>query len=163
MPSTAGQSEMQEKLEQELGADTLERARRKLIEFDLTVDLDNAVMSSAVKDQWSALAREAEGGKVTVIERRGVSLALIPVDKLMAMAATASTGRTMGDILDSFPGVDTDLVVRAHSLGGPVRTLKVPVGDPLSDGASPAPMRVAKAKAVLRPALRARALKAKAG
>jgi hypothetical protein len=108
---------MLEQLEQELGADTLERAQQKLTEFDLVVDLNSPVMSSTVKDQWSALAREAEGGKVAVIERRGVSLALVPVDKLMAMAATASKGRTMGDILDSFPGGPA-LVLRARSRSG---------------------------------------------
>jgi hypothetical protein len=154
---------MLQKLEQELGADTLERARQRLGEFDLVIDLGDSVMSSAVKDQWSALAREAEGGKVTVIERRGVSLALIPVDKLMAMAATASKGRTMADILDSFPGVDSDFILRARSSGGPVRTLTVPTGDPLSAGGSPAARPSAKSTGKLRRAVAARSVKAKAG
>lgn len=150
MAVNTGHSEMLEQLEQELGADTLERAQQKLTEFDLVVDLNSPVMSSTVKDQWSALAREAEGGKVAVIERRGVSLALVPVDKLMAMAATASRGRTMGDILDSFPGVDSDIVLRAHSRSGPVRTLAVPSGDPLSAAGERAARHAGKPGAKLR-------------
>ena len=119
------------KLENDLGPEEIERGFQRLVEFNLSVNPE-PIKSSNAKDQWSAIAKDAEGGTVTFIERRGVSLVVLPASKFIAMAAKALGKRTMGDIIDAYPGVDSRIVPRANSRGGPVRSLKLPDGEPVA-------------------------------
>lgn len=112
----------------DLGKDEIDRGLRRLTEFKLKCEVQT-LKSSQAKDQWSAIADKAEKGQVTFIERRGVTLAIVPVGKIVAMAARTPSQRTMGDILDAYPGVNAKEAPRATSRGGPVRSLRLPEGD----------------------------------
>jgi len=119
------------RLENDLGQEEIERGFQRLMEFNLSVNPE-VIKSSNAKDRWSAIAKDAEGGTVTFIERRGVSLVVLPASKLIEMAAKALGKRTMGDIIDTYPGVEGRVVPRANSRGGPVRSLKLPEGEPIA-------------------------------
>ena len=98
--------------------------------LDLHVS-SNTVTSSQAKDQWPMIAREAEQGVLTPIERRGgATLVVVPAEKLVQMAAHVPSEITFGDLLRNHPGVKADAVPRPRSSGGPVTRLRLPAGKP---------------------------------
>jgi len=98
--------------------------------LDLHVS-SNTVTSSQAKDQWPMIAREAEQGVLTPIERRGgATLVVVPAEKLVQMAAHVPSEMTFGDLLRNHPGVKADAVPRPRSSGGPVTRLRLPAGKP---------------------------------
>jgi hypothetical protein len=107
----------------------LEELRHDLPEEDIQRGLNRlsalvalegeALMFSDAKARWSAIGARADEGGATLIERRdGVTLLVIPFAKAVQMAASARSGRTMGDILRSFPGVSERDAPLIHARGG---------------------------------------------
>jgi hypothetical protein len=108
-----------EELQHDLSAEDIQRGLNRLSEF---VALEGeALMSSEAKAKWSAIGARADEGRGTLIERRdGVTLLVVPFTKAVQMAATVRGGRTMGDILRSFPGVNEREAPLVNARGGRV-------------------------------------------
>ena len=108
----------------------LRQAADRLAEMDLHLSA-TAVTSSQAKDQWPAIARDAEQGVLTPIERRGgATLVVVPAEKLAHMAAQVPSKITFGDLLRNHPGVKATAVPRPRSSAGPVTRLRLPAGKP---------------------------------
>ena len=126
MPVSQVPPALMDELQDEIGKDGIDRGFRRLNEFKFKYG--KTLKSSQAKDNWSSIAEQAEKGNVTFIERRGVMLAVVPVGKMVAMAAQMPSQRTMGDILDAYPGVNATAAPRATTRGGTVRSLRLPEG-----------------------------------
>lgn len=118
-----------EELQQNLPDEDIQRGLHRLAEL---VALEGeALMSSDAKAQWSAIGARADNGRGTLVQRRdGVTLLVVPFTKAVQMASTARSGRTMGDIRRSYPGVSESEAPRVNARGGRVWSPVLP--DPAS-------------------------------
>lgn len=108
-----------EELQQDLPEEDIQRGLDHLTE--LVAFEGEALMSSDAKAQWSAIGARADKGRGTLVRRRdGVTLLVVPFTKAVQMASTARSGRTMGDIRRSYPGVNESEVPRINARGGRV-------------------------------------------
>ncbi len=114
-----------EELKQDLPTEDIQRGLHRLNEV---APLEgDALMFSAAKLKWSAIGARADEGRATLVERRdGVTLLVVPFTKAVQMAATARSGRTMGDILRSFPGVSEREAPLINARGGRVWSPALP-------------------------------------
>jgi len=121
-----------EELLHDLSAENIQRGLNRLSEF---VALDGeTLMSSEAKAKWSAIAARANEGRATLIERRdGVTLLVVPFTKAVQMAATARSGRTMGEILRAFPGVNERDAPLVNARGGRVWSPVLPEPAPAKE------------------------------
>jgi hypothetical protein len=114
-----------EELQQDLGAEDIQRGWLRLSEV---VELDGeTLMFSEAKTQWSTIGARADLGGGTLVQRRdGVTLLVVPLTKAVKIAASARSGRTMGDILRSYPGVNEREAPRINARGGRVWSPALP-------------------------------------
>lgn len=119
MTETVLSAAVLDELKQGLPTEDIERGLHHLSEV---VPLEGEpLMFSAAKQKWSAIGARADQGRATLVERRdGVTLLVVPFTKAVQMAATARSGRTMGDILLSFPGVRESEAPLINARGGRV-------------------------------------------
>jgi hypothetical protein len=118
-----------EKLKLRLGQDALQRDCQVLSAACIEVKPDSLNLSQAKRD-WATITRDAEQGKVTVIERNGMKLILISADKLFDVAEQSRRERTFADMFAAYPGVATSESFDAHAPAGPVQELDLPAGEP---------------------------------
>lgn len=109
--------------------DQIERGKARLDLKRLKVD-PSPVPGSEIAIQWPNIERNADQGVITAIERRGVPLVILPITTLIGIVAMARGGRTVGEIMDGYSGVDLPRGLTAHAPGGPVQSLKMPKGEP---------------------------------
>ena len=112
-------------LQQDLQEEDIQRGLHRLCEV---VALEGeSMMFSEAKSKWSSIGARADKGGGTVVERRdGVTLLVVPLKKAVEIAASARSGRTIGDILRSYPGVHEREAPRIHARGGRVWSPALP-------------------------------------
>lgn len=118
-----------ESLKQRLDPLAIERDLQLFAEAQIKVMPETYNVSQA-KDNWSAITREAELGKATVIERNGKKLVLIAVDSLFEVAEQSRRERTFADMFAAYDGVASPADFDAHAPGGPVQELDMPNSEP---------------------------------
>ena len=121
-----------EELQQDLPPEAIQRGLHRLSEV---VALEGkALMFSEAKAQWSAIGARADKGRGTLVQRRdGVTLLVVPFTKAVQMAATARSGRTMGDIRSAYPGVNEPEAPRVNARGGRVWSPLLPEATPAKE------------------------------
>ena len=119
-----------DKLKSRLDRAAIERDLELFIQARIEINPETFNVSQA-KDNWSAITRDAEQGRATVIERNGMKLILISADKLFDVAEQSRRERTFADIFDAYPGVAGPACLEALAPGGPVvQELQLPKGEP---------------------------------
>jgi len=112
-------------LQQDLAQEDIQRGWIRLSE---AVALEgDTIMFSEAKTRWSTIGDRADKGVGTLVQRRdGVTLLVVPLTKAVRIAASVRSGRTMGDVLRSYPGVNEREAPRVNARGGRVWSPALP-------------------------------------
>ena len=90
----------------------------------------DALDLTQAKNSLEAIAHESGQGTLTVIDHERTKFVLVPAAKLFALMEQSRPGRSVGDMLDAYPGVAAVTIPRASNRGGPAQRLKMPPGEP---------------------------------